>query len=78
MLMTGMISEVVLHRQVEIGERLGLHPLGGVDQEQYPFAGGQGAGDLIGEIDVAGGVDEIEGVIRAVFCAGRGGRWPGF
>lgn len=59
-------GEVVLHGQVEIGHGLGLHPLGGVHQEQHPLAGGQGPGDLVREIDVARGVDEVEFVFPAV------------
>ena len=53
-------GEVVLHGQIEVGHGLGLHPLGGVHQQQHPLAGGQGPGDLVGEIHVARGVDEVE------------------
>ena len=45
--------EVVLHREVGVGQRLGLDALAGVDDQQRPFAGGQAARDLVGEIDVA-------------------------
>jgi len=48
------------------GERLRFDPLRGVDHEEGAFAGGERAVDLIGEIDVAGRVDEIEHVILAV------------
>ena len=59
-------GEVVLHGQIEVGQGLGLHPLGGVHQEQHPLAGGQGPGDFVGKIDVARGVDQVELVFFAV------------
>ena len=59
-------GEVVLHGQIEVGHGLGLHALGGVHQQQHPLAGGQGPGDLVGEIHVARGVDEVELVFDAV------------
>ena len=49
------------------GEGLGLDALGGVDEEEGTLAGGEGTGDFIGEIDVAGGVDEVEEVVEVVF-----------
>jgi hypothetical protein len=52
--------QVVLGRQVGVGDRLSLHPLGGVDHEQGPLAGGEGPGDLVREVHVAGRVDEVE------------------
>ncbi len=67
--------DLVEHRQdlqalldggIAVGHALGLDPLGGVHHQQRALAGGQGAGDLVGEIHVAGGVDEIELVDLAV------------
>jgi hypothetical protein len=46
--------EVVLQRQVEVGQRLRLDALGGVDEQDGALAGGQRAGHLVGEVDVAG------------------------
>ena len=60
--------EIVFHGQVEVRDRLGLNALGGVDQEQHPFAGSEGAGYFIGKIDVAGGVQEIQSVLGAAFA----------
>ena len=57
---------VVVERLVDIGQRLRLHPLAGVDDQQRAFAGGKRAVDLVGEVDMAGGVDEVEHVILAV------------
>ena len=60
---------VVLDRLVDVGERLRLDPLGGVDHEQGSLARGQAAADLVGEIDVAGGVDQVEHIVQAVVGA---------
>ena len=70
-------GEVVLHRQVEVGERLGLDALGGVDQQDRALAGGQRAGHLVGEVDVPRGVDHVQdvGAARPV-AAGRRPRQP--
>ena len=57
--------EVVLERQVAVGQRLGLDALGGVDDEHHALARGQRAADLVAEVDVAGRVDEVEDVARA-------------
>ena len=53
---------VGFERHVEIGERLRLDPLGRVDQQHGAFAGIERAGHLVGEVDVAGGVDEVQHV----------------
>ena len=59
-----------LHPEVDgkvgVGDRLGLDPLGGIDQQQGPLAGRQAARDLVGEVHVPGRVDEVESVVRAV------------
>ncbi len=59
--------EAVVDGEVGVGEGLGLDALGGIDDEQRAFAGGEGAGDFVGEVDVAGRVDEVELVDLAVF-----------
>ena len=46
--------EVVLQGQVQVGQRLRLDALGGVDEEDRALAGGQRPGHLVGEVDVAG------------------------
>ena len=53
-------------RLVDVGQRLRLDALGGVDDEERAFDGAHRAGDLVGEVDVAGGVDEVEDVGLAV------------
>ena len=78
LLMTGDDLEVVLDGQVDVGQRLGLDALGGVDHQQRAFAGGQRARDLVGEVDVAGRVDQVELVHLAVWppYSACGRPWP--
>ena len=58
--------QVVVHRQIGIGDGLCLDALGRVDQEDRPLAGRQAAGNLVVEVDVAGRVDQVELVDLAV------------
>ena len=51
---------------MDVGERLGLDALGGVDDEDRALAGLQAVADLVGEVDVAGRVDEVQAVGLAV------------
>ena len=55
-------GEVVGHRQVHIGNRLGLHPLCRIDQQERPFAGRQTARHFIGKIDVPRRIDQMQGI----------------
>ena len=61
--------EVVMEREVGVGEGLGFHALGGIDHQEGAFAGLQAARDFVGEIDVAGGIDQVELVHLAVVGA---------
>ena len=58
--------EVVLQRHIGVGEGLGLHALRGVHHEDGTLAGGEAAADLVGEVHMARGVDEVELVHLAV------------
>ena len=58
--------EAVIDGEIGIGEGLGFDALRGVDDEQRAFAGGEGARDFVGEIDVAGSVDQVELIGLAV------------
>ena len=58
--------QVGLEREVEVRQRLRLDPLRRVDQQDRPLAGRQRPGHLVGEVHVAGGVDEVEHVPGAV------------
>ena len=56
----------MVERLVDVRERLRLDALGRVDDEDRPLAGGERARDLVGEVDVAGRVDEVQLVVLAV------------
>ena len=60
---------VVVERLVDVGERLRLDALAGVDHQERALAGGERAVDLVGEVDVAGRVDQVEDVVLAVLGA---------
>ena len=60
---------VVLDRLVDVGQRLRLDALGGVDDQQRALAGGEAAAHLIGEVDMAGRVHQVEDVVLAVLGA---------
>ncbi len=66
LLMTGMITRFWREREVDVGERLRLDPLGGVDDQDGALAGLEAVAHLVGEVDVAGRVDEVEAVDQAV------------
>ena len=70
--------EVLAQREMDVGQRLGLDPLGGVDHEDGALAGLQAAADLVGEVDVAGRVDEVQAVDRGrrAQCTRAGRRAP--
>jgi hypothetical protein len=55
-----------IQRGVAVGDGLGFHALGGVDHQQRAFAGRQRTRDFIAEVDVAGGVDQVQVVDLAV------------
>ena len=50
----------MLHREVEVGEGLGLDALAGIDDQERPLAGGDGARDLVGEVDMSWGVYKVK------------------
>ena len=58
--------EALGEREMDVGERLGLDPLGGVDDEDRALARLEAAADLVREVDVAGRVDQVEAVALAV------------
>ena len=55
-----------VERVIDVGERLRLDPLARVDHQKRPLAGGERARHLVGEVDVAGRVHEVEDVGFAV------------
>src|SRR5690606_30984388 len=58
--------EAVAHGQVGVGQRLRLHALRGVYEQERAFARRQRAGDLVREVDVPGRVNQVEDVRLAV------------
>ena len=52
--------EVVFHCEKSVCDSLGLNPLAGIHHQQGPLAGRQGSGNLIAEVHVAGGVDQVQ------------------
>ncbi len=57
---------VVLDGLIDIGQGLGLDPLGRIDHQQRALAGREAPAHLIGEVDMAGRVHQVEGVGLAV------------
>ena len=55
-----------VERVIDVGERLRLDPLAGVDDQQRALARRQRARHFVGEVDVAGRVHQIEDVGLAV------------
>ena len=56
----------MLKSHIEIGDRLRLDTLSCIYNQQCPFAGGDGARDLVGEVHVPWGIDQIEYVVLAI------------
>ena len=56
----GQNLQLVLHGQVGVSQGLGLHALGGIHHQYGALAGGNGTGDLVVEVHVARGVDEVQ------------------
>lgn len=52
--------EIVLHRQIGVGDCLRLHALKRIDKQDAALAGGQAARNLVAEIDVPGRVDQVQ------------------
>ena len=55
-----------VERMIDVGERLRLHALACVDHKERALAGGERARHLIGEVDVARGIHEVENIELAV------------
>ena len=60
-----------IQRMINVGQRLRLDPLTGIDHQKRAFDRAHRAADLIGEVDVAGGVDQVQDVgfpiLRRIF-----------
>ncbi len=58
--------EAGVHGQERVRDGLRLNALRRVDHQEHAFARGERSRDLVGEVDVPGGVDEIQLVALAV------------
>ena len=45
---------------MHVGQGLGFHALGGIHDEHGAIASGEGAAHLVGEVHVAGGIQQVE------------------
>ncbi len=61
--------ESLLLGEVHIGNRLRLHTLGGVDDQQGAFAGCKRAGDFVGKIHMARSVGEIQLIMLTILSS---------
>ena len=52
----------MLYCKIEVGNCLSLYSLGGIHDQQRPFTGSDGPGNLIGEVHVARSVNQIEDI----------------
>ena len=52
--------KIVFQREIHVGQGLGLHALGGVDDKHRAVARGERAGNFIGKIDMAWRVDQMK------------------
>ena len=57
---------VMIQREIDVGQGLRFHALCGVHHQQRAVAGREGAGNLIVEVHMAGGINEIQNILRAV------------
>ena len=52
--------QIMVKRQIAVGQRLGLHALAGVHHQYGALAGGQTAADLVLKVHMARGINEVE------------------
>ena len=57
---------VVVQRLIDVGERLRLDALAGIDHQDRALARGQRPADFIGEVDMAGSVHQVELILLAI------------
>ena len=58
--------EIVVESEIHIRQRLRFHPLGCVHHQQATLASGQRPRHLVVEVDMTGGINEIELVSLAI------------
>ena len=57
----------MFHCKVNVGQGLRFNALGRIDDKECAFTGSKGSGNLVVEVDMARGVNEVQDVIIAVF-----------
>ena len=65
---------MIAHRQIHIGNRLRLHALRGIDEQERAFASRQAARDFIGKVDMARRIDQMQGIRLPILEPYTG--WP--
>ena len=62
---------IIVDGLIDVGQCLGLNPLGGVDNQQGALTGGQRTAHLIGKVNMARRIHQIEriglSVVRLIF-----------
>ena len=59
--------QIVVQRQIRIGQRLGFHALGCIDDQQCAFAGLQAASHFVRKVHMARRINQIELIHVAIF-----------
>ena len=65
--------QIVVDSHVHVGQGLGFHTLGCIYKEQRPLAGRNGAGNLVGEVHMTWGVNQVEHILLPILgCVLKG------
>ena len=78
LLMTGMIVRLLAIAKIHIGNRLRLHALRGIDEQERAFASRQAPRDFIGKVDVARRIDQMQGIRLPILGLIPNGHCMGF
>ena len=55
--------EIVVESKIDVRQRLCFNPLGCVHYQQSTFTGSQRARDLVGKVNMTGGVDQVKNIV---------------
>ena len=58
--------QVVVYSHIHVGQSLSLYTLGCIYKEQRPFAGRDGTGNLVGEVHMTWGVNQVEHILLTI------------
>ncbi len=73
LLITGTSARSFAHRQIDVGDRLRLHPLRRVHHQDRPLAGGEAPRHFVGEVHVPRRVDQVQLVLLPRHAADSSG-----